>query len=71
VLNAVAADQDNGHLEKPGRKIDTDLRDRIGSGQKGQDSMPNVRNPLSLLDHCRVLADIADCGNSEALIQPR
>jgi hypothetical protein len=31
-----SADQDNGQLKKPGRKIDTGLRARIGSGQKGR-----------------------------------
>ena len=35
-------DQDNGHLQKPGRKIDTGLRDRIGSGQKGRPPCPTV-----------------------------
>ena len=35
-------DQDNGQLQKPGRKIDAGRRDPIGSGQKGRSPCPIV-----------------------------
>jgi hypothetical protein len=43
-------DQDNGHLEKTGKKIDTELRDRIGSGRKaGLHAEPSPRKAALIL----------------------
>ena len=35
-------DQDDGQVQEPGRKIETGLRDRISSGQKGRPSCASV-----------------------------
>src|SRR5580704_9270185 len=35
-------DEEDGELQKPRRKIDAGLRDRIGSGQKGRPPCPTI-----------------------------